>query len=301
MLIQYIEKRFNGSAREWIDKANVIIGEYEAEGLTLTLRQLFYQFVARGLAPNSERTYAKLSRVVSDARLAGLISWEAIEDRTRFLRENGHWDNPANILDGAARSFQLDKWATQNTRVEVWIEKDALLGVIDRLCQRLDVPYFSCRGYTSQSEQWRAGQRLQAYREAGQTPVILHLGDHDPSGLDMTRDNNARLDLFYGEPVEVRRLALNYKQVKQYNPPPNPTKLTDSRTGKYTAKFGESCWELDALDPKVLAKLVEREVDKLRDDKEWDKMVEQETQHKADLTKLSDKYPKVVKYLAKLK
>jgi hypothetical protein len=296
-LITYVDKRFNASALDWIEKANVIIEEYEGAGLTLTLRQLYYQFVARGFCANTERNYKNMSRVFSDARLAGLISWTALEDRTRFLRQNPHWDNPEDILGTCASQFALDKWEDQPYRVEVWIEKDALLGVIDRICEQLDVPYFSCRGYTSQSEQWRAGMRFKRYIDAGQEPVVLHLGDHDPSGMDMTRDNEERLSMFAGMGVEMRRLALNFDQVRKYNPPPNPTKLTDSRAEGYIGRFGHECWELDALDPKVLVKLVSSNVLKLRDTKLWEAMVKREQEHKDNLQQLTENYEDILKYL----
>ena len=163
-----------------------------------------------------------------DGRLAGLIDWNRIVDRTRNLEGNSHWGNPGEIMRSAAHSFRLDKWANQPYRVECWIEKDALRGVIAGVCNELDIPHFSCRGYTSISEMWVAARRLQHWIARGQTPVILHLGDHDPSGVDMTRDIFDRLQTFMGG-AEVKRLALNWDQVEMYNPPPNPAKLTDSR------------------------------------------------------------------------
>lgn len=300
-IIQYIEKRFGPVNLEIVAQANKIIAEYDAEGLTLTLRQLFYQFVARGLAPNSEKTYRKLSKVISDARLAGLVSWQAIEDRTRFLREQPNWENPEEILDSCASQFRVDKWATQPCRVEVWIEKDALTGVIDQICKQLQVPYLSCRGYTSQSEQWRAGMRFAKYIDQGQEVHVLHLGDHDPSGIDMTRDNQDRVNMFtFQQGVTFNRLALNIDQVRKYNPPPNPTKPSDSRTGGYEAKFGKTCWELDALDPKLLARLVKTNVLKLRDEAAWLKAEKVEQGHRDNLRAITDNYADVVKYIDNL-
>jgi hypothetical protein len=215
--------------------------------------------------------------------LAGEISWEAIVDRTRNLQGNSHWEGPADIVEACARQFQIDKWADQEHRVEVWIEKDALVGVIERVCRQLDVSYFSCRGYTSQSEMWAAGQRLQRYAEAhGQTPVIIHLGDHDPSGIDMSRDIADRLELFMGG-MEVNRIALNKDQVKKYNPPPNPAKITDSRAAHYIKMHGNESWELDALDPKVLSTLIENTVLSYRDDESWEKSLRLERKHRKTL------------------
>ena len=269
MLIAYEERKFSPAITALIEQANVIIREYEAQGFTLTLRQLYYQFVSRDLIDNKLRSYKRLGSVINNARLAGLISWEAIEDRTRSLMRLSSWDTPADIMDSVIYGYRIDKWADQPVRPEVWIEKEALVGVISRVCNELQVPYFACKGYNSQSEQWAAGRRLRDYGHQGQQPLILHLGDHDPSGIDMTRDNRDRLSVFAERNVEVRRLALNWDQVQKYNPPPNPAKSTDSRYEGYLSEFGDESWELDALEPRVLAKLVEDAVASVRDNDLW--------------------------------
>ena len=185
----YIPKTFAPKAWAIIEQANVIIAEYQKQGFTLSLRQLYYQFVSRDLLPNEVKYYRLLGNCVNDGRLAGKIDWLAIEDRDRNVVRNSHWDEPSDIMHGAAHSYALDKWADQPYHVEVWIEKKALEGVIDPVCRELDVPYFACKGYTSQSEQWRAGRRFRAALRSGQQVIVFHLGDHDPSGIDMTRDN----------------------------------------------------------------------------------------------------------------
>lgn len=285
MKICYIEKRFASKSRTMIDNANAIIEEYLAQGYELTLRQLYYQFVARDLIPNTLREYKNLGSIVNDARLAGLISWTAIVDRTRNLQGNSHWKSPADVVEACANQFQIDKWADQPNRVEVWIEKDALVGVIERVCRSLDVSFFSCRGYTSQSELWAAAMRLKRYRDGGQEPVIIYLGDHDPSGKDMTRDIEDRLALFMGDGgCEVNRIALNMDQIEKYNPPPNPAKLTDSRANGYIREYGNKSWELDALDPKVLHALVEKTVLSYRDERAWKAAVKVERAHRERLS-----------------
>lgn len=180
--ICYKDKRFNSEHASIIQAANEIIEEYQDAGYSLTLRQLYYQFVSRDLIPNTQRDYKRLGKIISDARLAGLIDWDAIEDRTRNVRTPTHWESPEDIVRSCAAQFNFDCWGNQEFRPEVWIEKDALLGVIEPVCRRLEVPFFSCRGYTSQSELWSAGRRVQRWVQAGQTPVIIHLGDHRPFG-----------------------------------------------------------------------------------------------------------------------
>jgi len=262
---QFIHKNFRAKSRAIIVKANEIIEEYSAQGYSLTLRQLYYQFVARGLIPNTERSYKSLGSIINDARLAGYIDWLAIEDRTRNVSAAPFWDSPADVMQAARDSYQIDMWADQPRRVEVWIEKNALTGVIHNTCRELHVPYFACIGYVSQSEQWRAYQR-----SIDHPVTILHLGDHDPSGIDMTRDNDNRLNDVFGGNVEMIRIALNMDQIEQYNPPPNPAKVTDSRFEQYLRDFGPDSWELDALEPSVINDLIRTHVDDIRDDDLFD-------------------------------
>jgi hypothetical protein len=277
--IAYTTKKFSQATLDTIHQANQIIRRYEAQGLVLTLRQLYYQFVARGLMPNSDASYNRLGTIVSDGRLAGLISWAAIEDRTRFLRGLSHYSHPAQAIAAVRKQYRRDLWATQPWRPEVWIEKDALVGVIEGICHELRVSFFACRGYSSQSEQWRAGRRFARRVQAGQRPIVFHLGDHDPSGIDMTRDNQERLSMFAGVQVQVVRLALNMDQVLQYNPPPNPVKLTDSRATSYRSEYGtEESWELDALEPTVLRDLIADAVGRIRDERLWDEALRREAE-----------------------
>src|SRR5262249_31320020 len=193
---QFITNRFQRKTLVVIEQANAIIAEYEARGFVLTLRQLYYQFVARGLLENSQQSYKRLGVTVNDARQAGMIDWEAIEDRTRHLRTHDAWSDPADIIGSAAASYREDLWASQRYRPEVWIEKDALLGVIEGVCSEFRLPYFACRGNNAQSEQYKAGKRHAEHLAAGLQPIVLHLGDHGPNGLDMTRCNEEPLALF---------------------------------------------------------------------------------------------------------
>lgn len=262
--ICYEDHRFSGENLAIIEQANELIADYEEQGLSLTLRQLYYRFVAADLIPNSQKSYDKLGDVISNARLAGLVDWDAIEDRGRNLIAHSHWSHPREIIETAARSFYIDVWQDQPLRCEVWVEKQALEGVIGQACAPLDVPYFACKGYTSQSEMWRASQRFRKYlEERSQGMILIHLGDHDPSGIDMTRDIQDRLSKTFGlgECVKVVRIALNMDQIRRYRPPPNPAKTTDSRSGDYIEKYGTSSWELDALEPRTLVDLIRKSIE----------------------------------------
>lgn len=299
--ISYIDKRFSKGSKAIIVHANRICADYVAQGFDLTLRQLYYQFVARGLLPNRQSEYKRLGSVVNDARMAGLLDWDYIVDRTREMKQRSHWADPSGIIKSAAKGYGINLWEGQEYMVEVWIEKDALVGVIEGVCREYDVPYFSCRGYTSQSEMWRAAMRLVEYMECGHKPVILHLGDHDPSGIDMTRDIRDRLSGFmlaHGHDApEVNRIALTMAQINQYNPPPNPAKLTDSRVRDYIAEHGYDSWELDALDPVVMSDLIRKEVEAFMDDPLWQKRLDLEIEGRELLDRASRRWGEVSELL----
>lgn len=283
---EYISKNFSEPSLEIIGVANKILHKYDVQGYTLTLRQLYYQFVALALLENTDRNYKRLGSIISDARLAGLVDWSHMVDRTRHVNEHTTWLNPGHILSNCSHWFALDRWEGQTHRPEVWVEKDALIDIVAQACEPYQVPYFSCRGYTSQSSMWEAAKRLSDYEGSGQEPVVIHLGDHDPSGIDMTRDIEDRLNLFTGG-IRVKRIALNYRQVEKYKPPPNPTKLTDSRSGAYLNNYGHDSWELDALEPDVLKELIQKTVTYLIDDEMWDEVVEKEAAGKEYLSELA--------------
>lgn len=301
-LICYREQRFQSASLTRIRQANDIIREFQAQGFSLTLRQLFYQFVARDLIPNTMRSYDNLGALINDARLAGRIDWDAIEDRTRNLVSLTTWGCEADIIEACARSYREDLWFRQEYYVECWAEKDAVTGIIEPVCSKWRVPWFSCRGYTSQSEMWGAAMRLKRQYDDGGSIVVIHLGDHDPSGRDMTRDIEDRLkELSMCDEITVRRIALNMDQIRRYNPPPNPCKITDCRAKGYIREFGHQSWELDALNPVTIYNLIEDEIEKYVDKLKWDEDQAAENEAKFKLQKLSVNWPRVEKFLKRIK
>lgn len=268
---KYREITFKTKTLQQIDRMNGIIEEYLDMGYTLTVRQLFYQLVARDIIPNNEKSYKQTTSIVNDARIAGLIDWDAIEDRTRSFEQRSRWSRPQDILSASARQYHTDPWATQDKRLFLVVEKEALVGVFQRVCHQYDVPLLAARGYPSASV-----MREFAKREIEENPdkdiLVLHFGDHDPSGIDMTRDLEDRFELFgHGGDFTLKRMALNYDQIEELKPPPNPAKATDARFVNYRKRFGVSSWELDALPPTVLSEMAEKEVLRHIDPKAWTK------------------------------
>lgn len=305
--IRYKPLRFSPEKLHLIGSVIQIIQEWKSQGYDLTLRGLYYRCIATDIFPdhwkdkggskNNIKSYKKLGVLLGQARYAGVIDWYALEDRTRNLSGNSHWQSPHDILKSSADCFMLDKWKDQKYRIEVWVEKDAMEGIIGKAASALDVNYFSCRGYTSLTSIWDAGQRLKQYVNGGQIPVVLHFGDHDPSGLDMSRDIQKRVKLFMdglGKSLIFKRLALNMDQIRKYNPPPSPAKVTDSRYKKYVDRFGQDCWELDALEPSVVDRLIRIAVTHYRQDTKFKVLEKQEHEHKEHLQLAANNWDKKV-------
>jgi hypothetical protein len=295
---QFEDKAIRRDKRKLIDQANLIIDEFAAREFKLTLRQLFYQFVARDLLPNKQKEYNRLGEAITDGRNLGLIRWDRIEDRTRFVRTIPSWPTPTEAIKETGEEYQEDLWLGQHWRPEVWIEKDALIGIIEGVCIQYRVSYFSNRGYCSEPLLYEAGKRFEKYFEAGLTPIVLHLGDHDPSGLQMTRNIEEKLRKFTrGRSIEVRRLALNEDQIDQFNPPPNLVKDTDSRSADYKFDYGNECWELDALDPDVVARLIAGELGQMIDASAWRKAEEKEEANRDFLSEVSNRWSEIVEFM----
>lgn len=289
--IKYLDIRFTQQTASTVEQATEVVHKYSADGYVLTLRQLYYQMVARGIIENTERSYKRLGRLISRARLGGYIDWYAIEDRTRNRVSLTHWESPKQLVQSAAQQYRRDHWELQTYAPEIWIEKEALANVVDRVARKYDVPYFCCRGYASSSEMWRAAQRFSESEKHERIPVVIYLGDHDPSGLDMVRDITDRLNLMvYGSKAQgimhVKHIALHMEQIHQYDPPPNPVKVTDTRHDKYVAQYGHSCWELDALEPQVLAALIEASVLTYREEYRYNTVIEREEKENDELQSL---------------
>lgn len=251
-------KNFGADALARIEQCNSIIALYQAQGMRLTLRQLYYQLVTRNLIPNVEKSYKNLSTLVSDGRLAGKIDWDAIEDRGRQPRAASEFKNLGELAEAALRSYRLPRWENQNYYVELWVEKDALAGVLWPLAHQHHVTLMVNKGYSSQSAMYESAcrfMRKEVHNGRVRDLVLLYLGDHDPSGEDMVRDIRDRLHMF-GVDVDVRKVALTIDQVDEYNPPPNPAKITDPRASAYIRLHGDSSWEVDALPPEVLSRLI---------------------------------------------
>lgn len=263
-----------------IAHANAIRIDYARQGLKLTLRQMYYQFVSRGLCANGQKEYKRIGAALVAARMSGTFPMDGLEDRGRDIG-SGDWFTNDDSVEQALRNggyacnsfpkwyLNRSSWWGQPTLVSVWVEKEALAGVFERECRNLGVPLFPCKGYPSLSALWSWHKQVRLARDLYQREgydapeaVILYFGDHDPDGFQIPRSALATLlemqDLDrYFFPLELERISLNIEQVRRYSPPPFAAKMSSSRYASYIQEHGiRDAWELDALEPRVLQRLI---------------------------------------------
>jgi hypothetical protein len=281
---------FKKESRRKIVQINDICEEYGRQ--KLTARQVYYQFVSRGWLENSARNYKNLTNLLTDARYAGLVDWDIIEDRGRTPDIPPEWNNLGERVEMAIENFRLPRWVDQTNYVEVWVEKQALAGVLEPITWRWHVPLMVNKGYSSASAMKEAADRIKGRVHSARPPTrahILYLGDHDPSGEDMVRDVKDRLTEFGVPRLKVHKVALTWEQIQLHKPPPNPAKLTDSRATAYIEKFGDESWELDALPPRELNRLVTASIQGLLDFDKMKAVISKEDEARAKLKKVMSK------------
>lgn len=306
--ILYAPQRFTDAAHDVIAQAEAFCDQYAAQGYQLTLRQLYYRFIATDAFPesrrdavsgtkNTERNYKWLGDLVSKARVGGLIDWSHITDRGRETTGgDSGWSSPESAMRSITYAYGITHWDGQPEYIEVWVEKDALSQVVEQVAGRWDVMSFACKGSPSTSAMHDAARRLRTRENAGRKTTVIYLGDHDPTGIDISRDIADRLALFRSTAV-VDRIALNWDQITD-DLPPSPVKVTDSRTNGYIDQFGtEECWELDAMEPQALDALIDAAIQAHLDHGLRQARLDREEREREQLTAIQDNFPAVLAYL----
>lgn len=264
----------------FVERCNVLLKE---AGEPMTLREIYYQFIGRdwipndwidpeynkkkGLPPdtNTLKNYKRLCDILGNGRIAGLIDWELVEDREREAQMPSEWDDLEAVLRAVIQQYRRPRWADQPNYVELWLEKKALVGILEPVANEHHIHLVFNKGYGSITAIYQAAQRFAEQLALGKRCYLLYFGDHDPSGEDMVRDIRDRLTLFGAPDVEVEKVALTMDQVKKYNLPPNPAKSSDSRADAYVAEHGNKSWELEALRRHQIRQMGDAAVDALVD------------------------------------
>lgn len=271
--------------RDWIIEQSMdILSNYEPG--VLTIRGLHYQLVSRGMT-NDIQHYKRVVAATGVARWDGRISFDAFSDRDRSL---ACWteSEPSDLYDKIHEakeqiklwmsSYYLDKWENQPYYPEVFIEKKALEGVFYKPCKTNKVALGACKGYPSLTFLHDAALRFRKAERRGQQPIILYFGDYDPSGEDIPRALRENIVKLGCESVEVRRVCLVEQQVIEWNLPPAPTKVTDSRSLRWS---GLGQVELDAVKPEKLIELLNNEISKIISLDRLDTLKEREYEERA--------------------
>jgi len=284
-----LPRNFKPETRELLSKILAVTESYQQQGYVLTLRQLYYQLVVQNIFANQQKNYAKLSDLLGEARICGLCDWDVIEDRIRIPKFPNEWVNINTAMETLIVVYRRQRWSDQNNYVEVWVEKDALSGVLEPITHEYHVHLLVNRGYSSISAMHDSAKRFLYAENQSKDCHLLYFGDHDPSGEDMVRDIIKRLQEFRAS-VEVEKIALTREQVDENHLPPNPAKTTDPRARGYIEQHGDESWELDALPPKVLNELLRDALENLVDRERYDSQIEQEEADKETMKSFGEEH-----------
>ena len=219
----------------------------------VTLRQIYYQLVARKIIPNEQRFYQSLSRLCVIGRDKGVLSEDSFADRLRVFDKRSSWEDLTEFAETVKRSYHRDGWQGQTDYIEIWTEKDALRGVIGPITEDYDVGLLVVRGQVSRTAIYEASRR---YDGNEKERYLYYFGDFDPSGLSIYKSITERLGEFCPD-VNFERVALKPEQIAAYHLPHDPAKRSDPNYKKFVGKHGDNVVELDALPPDVLRKMVE--------------------------------------------
>jgi len=237
---------------ELLAQVQKIIESYD---FALTLRQIYYQLVAKQIIPNEQRYYKKLSRLCVTGRDEGILPEEGFADRLREVDKLSSWSDLNEFMQTVKRSYRKDKWQNQDNYLEIWTEKDALRSVLTEITYQYDVALMVARGQLSRTEVYRTAGRYKV--KIDKECYLYYCGDFDPSGLSIYDSIKKRI-MDFGISINFRRIALTEEQIERYQLPSDPAKQSDPNYNKFVSIYGsDMVVELDSLPPDVLRKIIE--------------------------------------------
>lgn len=238
---------------EFIGQIKDVLDSYD---FALTIRQIFYQLVAKQIIPNLEGKYKKVSRDCVTGRDLGLLPEDKFTDRTRVFDKLSSWLDLKDFMDTVKNAYLKDKWRNQLKYIEIWTEKDALRAVINIITHKYDVGLQIARGQYPRTGIYETSLRYKA--QSDKECFLYYVGDYDPSGLAIYESIKKRL-IKYGVNVEIPdRIALTEDQIEKYRLPSDRAKKTDKNYDKFVEKTGsDRVVELDSLPPDILRKIIE--------------------------------------------
>jgi hypothetical protein len=269
-----------------IDKAVEILEEESP----MTIRQLFYRLVSMGALENRRNDYVKVSRIMTIARNDGRVDWDAIVDRSRPDYMPTVWDDAAEYAAAVSSSYRKDYWSTQPVLVEIWVEKDAIVGSIQPLTRELGVRVRPGKGFQSTT---KVHEIVGLFKRTGRPIFVYYLGDHDPSGRcaedELHQRVMSQLPALKAEVFHMTRLAIHAKDIRKFNLPPLKVKTSDSRSESFIAEHGTQCVELDALPVNELRSRIRGTVEKHIDWPSWERMKAVESAERGCIVEFADR------------
>jgi hypothetical protein len=237
------------SLRLW-QSIHTIATDPNYDDMSLTVRQVYYQCVTRHFVPeNTKGQYRRVQRAILQMRRQGHLPWWKIRDSLRERKQYAVHDDARAALDKTAREYRRDVMRFQQVHIELWIEKDSLIGWVSDLAEEFGLHFAAMRGFSSDSFQYDAAE---AWRQIRKPVFVLYAGDFDPGGVFMTEQLEQQLRCFYSS-VSVWHIGLREDQVRKLRLPPSfEVKATDTRGDGFAQRFGTQCTELDAVPPDVL-------------------------------------------------
>jgi len=280
---KFIDHSFKAANRKKLNAIQDIIKEYKEKNLVLPLRQIHYQLVSKNITANTDSEYKKLSDLLSNARMSGVIDWNSIVDRNRAPHQAYYENDMSDSLWRTYRQYKLDRMRNQDVHVEIMIEKMAIFEIVANVSDYYSIMVTGNKGNCSDTILHDCSLRLIKACDDGKSCIVLYIGDHDPSGMMMVDNICERLSLLKVPDFEFRPIALTKEQALRYNLPPNDVKGQDTNSPAYIDKYGDVAWECDALPTDVLQDILRREIWSSIDLDKFEEMMAQEEREKQQL------------------
>jgi hypothetical protein len=222
----------------------------------MTLRQLFYRLVSDGTIGKKETEYKSLANLTKNMRMNGELPFEWFADNTRWQRKPQSYSSLGRGVEIFAEAYRRDIWINQGNYVEIWLEKDALAGVVYGVTAEFDVPLMVSRGYSSLSYLHGAAMQIDSIDKP---TYIYYFGDYDPSGRDIPRDIETKLRIFAPDAdINFEIVGVTPEQIEILDLQTRPTKKTDTRCKNFEGELVE----VDAIPPKILRAMVKEVIEK---------------------------------------
>ncbi len=273
-------RRTSAEMERLLDSIKTILDGEEGQ---ITIRHLYYRLVGEHVIDKTEQAYKGLCSHLSKWRRSSEIPWSAFTDSTRWHIQRDTFSGVKDALKNTVENYRRDLWATQDVYCEVWVEKDAVAGLVARTANSWGVPVFVARGFASLSSLYDAANTFRRAAESGKRVIIYHLGDYDPSGIAAGESMLKAFRDDFNVRLEFIRAAVTEQQIEQLKLPTRPTKKGDTRARNWR---GTACVELDTMPPAEIREIVERCIIQHIDTYEWDALKRTEELERETLRKI---------------